>query len=223
LEKGIRYHSVDYVRKEIEDVTDLGFGAISIVDDEFFSNPERDKEIITILKKKRVLWGCQTRVALVLKNKKLIEYAAKDSQIMVGLGVESGDDKILKTIEKGATARQAEEAINFLHDLGVEVYYGLLVGSPGESEETLKNTWRFCERVEGKARLLSVSILQVYPKTKIWSHPDQYDLRWVPSYHAYSGSFTPIWDTPHISTSSLGFTEIYGWAVKFEERFKQKE
>ena len=58
-------------------------------------------------------------------------------------GLESGDEGMLKTLGKGNTVEQNLQAIRWAREAGLEVRGDFIVGTPGETMESLKNTLRF--------------------------------------------------------------------------------
>lgn len=222
FDKGARFHSVDYVHEEIQKISDLGFRAVMIYDDEFFTHPERDREIIELLGLYGCVWRCFGRSDFILRNSELVDFAAENRLKEVLLGVESGDDGTLKAIDKGVTVEENKKAVKFLYDDGVKVKAAMIVGLPGESKETLKNTEKFCEEVAPYVDAWDFTILQVYPGSAIWNNPRKYDLEWTCSYQAYKGMHTEGWNPSPISTSKLSFEEITEWRDRLERRFKRR-
>ena len=63
----------------------------------------------------------------------------------VYLGIESGDQRILKLMEKFADVRRYREAIRKLHDRDILTFASFIVGYPGETRESVMNTLKFVE------------------------------------------------------------------------------
>ncbi|MBU1449325.1 B12-binding domain-containing radical SAM protein, partial [Patescibacteria group bacterium] len=218
----VRYHSVDYVKQEVEDIVDRDFGAIALYDDEFFTFPKRDKQIIELLGEHQVAWRCFGHSKYVLKNRELVEQASRSGLREVLLGIESGSDGILSAINKGATVEMNEEAIKILHSFKISVKAALIVGLPGESEKTLKETEEFCERVSPFVDMWDFCPFAVYPGSEVYKHPERFDIKFDKRdiYRAYKGMNAEGWEPPHISTSNLSFERIIEQRDKLERRFK---
>lgn len=117
---------------------------------------------------------------------------------MIGLGVESGNDSILKSLKKSATVSEMEKAIKTACELGyiVELYF--LIGAPGE-------TWSDFERTVELALKYPVMIasfyhLLPYPHTELFevAEKNNYLLR-DPEEYLNDGSQrrnTPFLSTP---------------------------
>jgi radical SAM PhpK family P-methyltransferase len=63
----------------------------------------------------------------------------------VFLGLESGDPGILKNMAKHADPDKYRYAIRRLNEVGISSFASIIVGFPGETEETFANTRRFLE------------------------------------------------------------------------------
>jgi len=96
----VRFHSVEWCAEEIEQIAELGFPAVMLYDDEFFTYPKRDKQIIRILGEYGMVWRCFLRSDYAMKNIEMIKEATDNGLREVLIGIESGSDKILKIINK---------------------------------------------------------------------------------------------------------------------------
>lgn len=56
-----KLHSIERVIKEFTQIAELGFKSVSIIDDEFLWNEERDIEICNGIKKLNLEWSCLAR------------------------------------------------------------------------------------------------------------------------------------------------------------------
>jgi radical SAM superfamily enzyme YgiQ (UPF0313 family) len=67
------------------------------------------------------------------------------------LGAESGDDKILKSMNKRITLDQIDKSIRLIRKAGIQSLVSILVGVPGENEISLRNTIQMMERIPADA------------------------------------------------------------------------
>jgi len=99
----------------------------------------------------------------------------KDSGLTsITLGVESGDDTILKNINKRATVKQNKEAILNAKKNGVPVRCSLMYGNPGENKETLINTIKFIEETQPDE--WNLAILTPIPGSAFWNEPEKHGI-----------------------------------------------
>jgi anaerobic magnesium-protoporphyrin IX monomethyl ester cyclase len=63
--------------------------------------------------------------------------------VRVFLGIESGNDLVLKTMKKQATTKQAEDAVYTLKKARIQVGAFFILGYPGENDRTVLDTVNF--------------------------------------------------------------------------------
>lgn len=218
----LKYHSLDFVREEIEDIKKHGFSSIMIYDDEFFTFPERDEKIVEMLGNNNIKWRCFGHSLYIIRNKDLVKKAADNGLREVLLGIESGSRKILKVIRKGTTPELNEKAIKLLYDLGIRVKAACIVGLPSESKETLRESWEWYSKVRNYITDWDFTVCTPYPGSDIYNHPEKYDFFFDRSsiYTAYKGYGTKDWIPPKIWTSKLTFEEMMKARDEFEREFK---
>ena len=218
-DKGIKFCSIQHIKREIQEIADIGFRAIMIYDDEFFAFPKRDLQIARLLKKYGMTWRCFSRSDLILRNKELIKFAAKNGLREVLIGVESANDEILKSIEKGTSVEMNKEAIKFLHSSGINVKCAMIVGLPGENEKSLEKMWQFCEEVEPYTYDFDFTIYAPLPESKIWKNPENYDISFDKNYLPYKTK--PNEYKCMVRTKNLSGEELLLWRKNLEKRFKK--
>eukprot|EP01006_Ploeotia_vitrea_P004074 TRINITY_DN113785_c0_g1_i1.p1 TRINITY_DN113785_c0_g1~~TRINITY_DN113785_c0_g1_i1.p1 ORF type:complete len:451 (-),score=24.51 TRINITY_DN113785_c0_g1_i1:68-1375(-) len=145
----VRGWSVPQVLDELEHlVTNFGIKEVTFFDDVFTVKPSRLRELCTgmIERKLGLSWYCNARADQV--SVKLASLMREAGCHQVFLGFESGDDRILKTINKGATVVQLERGAAILKEAGINRSVGFVVGLPGESDESIERTIALFHRVK---------------------------------------------------------------------------
>lgn len=98
----------------------------------------------------------------------------------VFVGFESGNDKILKNLNKGTNTKRNLEAAQRLIDNGIGIFASYILGGPGETEETIEDTFNLAKRISeygaGKGpdgrnlvELSNASPFIVMPGTRIYN------------------------------------------------------
>ena len=217
---GIRFRSSENVLKEALEIKELGFKALMCYDDEFLFSLKRDREIFEGFNKLGLIWRCFTRADLLLKNPEMAEFMAKNGCREVLIGVESGDDDILRNINKGTTAKINEKAIKTLHAAGIRVKAAMIIGLPGETNETLKNTYEFCERLDPYVSDWDFSVLIPYPGSDLYENSNKYDIKFDKKDIYKPFKMNEGWEAL-VSTESLTREEITKKRNEFHARFKK--
>ena len=84
------------------------------------------------------------------------------------MGFESGDPQILKNIKKGATVERARAFAKDCHDLGLTIHGDFILGLPGETKESIRNTINFAKSLD--VETIQVSIAHAYPGTEFYEY-----------------------------------------------------
>src|SRR5277367_1473125 len=84
------------------------------------------------------------------------------------VGFESGDPQILKNIKKGATVERARDFTRDCHDLGLTIHGDFILGLPGETKESIRNTINFAKSLD--VETIQVSIAHAYPGTEFYDY-----------------------------------------------------
>jgi radical SAM superfamily enzyme YgiQ (UPF0313 family) len=121
---------------------------------------------------------------------------------MIGLGVESGDDRVLKSLKKSATVKVMEDAIKAACDLDYLVELYLLIGAPGETPQDFDKTVSLATRYP----VMTASFYHIlpYPHTELFdtAKKNGYLLR-GPEEYLNDGSQRR--NTPFISTPEFPY------------------
>lgn len=84
----------------------------------------------------------------------------------VSIGIESGSQKILDNVNKRIKIQDAKNTISVLKNVGIKQYTSFIVGLPGETLETMKQTRDFI--LETTPSGFQVSSFVPYPRTKLY-------------------------------------------------------
>lgn len=138
---GLKYRqrSMDNVLLEIDYlVKKFNINIFNLLDELFSLDEERIYDFIKRIKKYNIRWAAQWRAGNV--NKSILK-ALKDSAILqIGIGVESMSDKILRSMKKGTTKAQVEQAYELALNEGVRAVGNIILGDPEETEQTIKES-----------------------------------------------------------------------------------
>lgn len=168
----VRLRSSENVIDEVKEVKRLGFDAIQFYDDTFTVSRKRLYKICDGLRKLEMKWRCFIHANTV--NKEDLKYMKMSGCVEVGMGVESGNNLILKTINKKIDINRAIQICNLAHEVGLRIKTFLIIGLPGESYETVNSTIRFLELA--KPDDFDYSIYTPFPNTKIWNEKENFDI-----------------------------------------------
>ncbi|MBW8687201.1 PhpK family radical SAM P-methyltransferase [Chitinophaga rhizophila] len=93
----------------------------------------------------------------------------------VFLGIESGSNRILKNMDKAATAEHYRRGIELLKKYEIATFGSFIIGFPGETEETVRETVDFIEETE--MDFYRTQQWYFEPITPIWKQKDKYKIK----------------------------------------------
>ena len=137
-------------------------------DDTFTDNIERTEEIARLLGKLGVTWSCNAKANVPYETLKIM----KDNGLRLLLvGFESGNQQILFNIKKGMRVEFARRFSSDCHKLGIKVHGTFIVGLPGETHETIKETIAFAKEIN--PHTIQVSLAAAYPGTFLYNQAQE--------------------------------------------------
>jgi len=134
-------------------------------DDTFNIQRPRTIELCAKLKPLKLTWSCTSRVTTDYETLKAMKEAG--CRLLI-VGYESGDPQILKNIKKGATIERARQFTKDCHKLGLVVHGDFILGLPGETHETIRNTVAFAKELD--VETIQVSVAHAYPGTELYDY-----------------------------------------------------
>lgn len=143
-----RSFSPSYIVKEMKHlIRDYKARDIAFVDSTFTPSKNRVYGIIEEIKKYNleVSWTCSVRVDVL--DEELLRAMKNAGCWRVRLGIESGNDEVLKFIKKGITKYQVEKVANWAYEIGLEPKGFFMIGHPTETIHTIEETIRFASKL----------------------------------------------------------------------------
>lgn len=164
-----RCHSMRYFVDHLEFLRDrFGLRAFRIDDEVFTLDRARCLAICEEILRRGldITFDCYSRVNRF--DHELAAALRRAGCRMVWFGIESGADELLASMNKGQTAALAARAVAEAKRAGLAVCCNVLVGYPGETQETILRTLLFLGQL--RPDRLSVQRLRVMPGTEVFEH-----------------------------------------------------
>ncbi len=159
----VRLLSPQRVVQEIQILNRLGIGNIHMYADLFTVNREQVMSICELILKEglKIKWTCNSRVDYV--DEEMLTIMGRAGCWMISWGIESGNEMILKKAAKGANPKKANQALTWARSAGIRNWGYFIIGLPGETLETIRETIDF-----SKTLPLDIALFHVaapYPGT----------------------------------------------------------
>ncbi len=137
-------------------------------DDTFTDDLPRAEAIAAELGKLGISWACNAKANVPYASlKKLKEGGLR----LLLVGYESGNQQILHNIKKGMRIEVAEQFTKDCHTLGIQIHGTFILGLPGETLETMRETREFAKRIN--PHTVQISLAAPYPGTFLYNQAVQ--------------------------------------------------
>ena len=162
-----RARPAESVIEEMAEIAELGYDHVWMSDDLFTLNYKRTMELCRQVEAARLplTWECLSRVTQV--DYELFDQMKRAGCKQIFFGIESGDEGVLKQMQKGIRPEQAQEAVTACVRAGIKAAGFFMVGYLGETEESLLKTIRFSSHLP--LDYVSYTIAYPLPGTKFYS------------------------------------------------------
>jgi anaerobic magnesium-protoporphyrin IX monomethyl ester cyclase len=151
----------EYIVNNFPDIKEIG-----IEDDCFTANPSRVKNICELIIKRniKIKWYCNARGDVDYNTLKLMKKAGCR---LVTVGFESGCQDVLDNIHKNEKVEKYYAFAQDAHRAGILVHGCIMTGNPGDTRETLKQSYEFARKINCDS--MQFYPLYVYPGTEAYT------------------------------------------------------
>lgn len=145
LKSRYRIRSRELVLSDIEDLVNLGVKRICFIDEDFFANKRKTLELLDGMEKKGLTprWYANVRANYLRPdylNAELLQKMKRCGCEMLGIGAESGSQRILDMLKKDITVGDILNAARSLEKAKIKAYFSFMTGLPGEDEYDFRQT-----------------------------------------------------------------------------------
>ncbi len=159
----VRTRSPENVLAELKVLYEMGIRNVHMYADLFTVSREQVMGICEgiIEAGLNIKWMCNSRVNYV--DEEMLAMMARAGNWLIAWGLESGSAQILKNVSKGTRLEQAERALKWAKEAGIMNWGYFIIGLPGETEATIRETIDFA-----KALPLDIALFHIaapYPGT----------------------------------------------------------
>lgn len=174
--KGVRFHNIDYVKRELTDLVNNGAKTFMFLDEVFtLKRQKRLYPLLDFMKDLNITFRntCKPSYDKPEDFKRLKEAGCD----CIGTGTETGSNKILNLMNKGCTVKDNYETIQMIKDSGIIARCYFMFGFPGETEETMTETLEFIEKADPDQ--ISTFTFTPFPGNEVWINPEKFGITWM--------------------------------------------
>lgn len=177
----------------------------------FTKNKERVFDLCDRLIELKIHWVTETRANLI--DEEILTMMKRAGCFQINIGVETGDsDILLKVGKRGVTINDYKNIFKFAKEIGLLTQAHVILGLPGETEETIQNTYKLiCELNPDN---LNVNVATPFPGTELYKVAEEKG--WIKSknWKKYT-HFDAVMKVEHLSVDELNKQR-----EKFLKKFK---
>ena len=158
-----RLRSPELIMEELWQLKKLGINTIHMYADLFTVNRDQVVDLCQrmIAEDIDLRWMCNSRVDFV--DEEMLQLMGQAGCWLISWGIESGNEQILKHAHKGANPAKAERALRWAKSAGIKNWGYFIIGLPGETEDTIRETIEFSKKLPLDIALFHVAA--PYPGT----------------------------------------------------------
>jgi radical SAM superfamily enzyme YgiQ (UPF0313 family) len=146
-------------------------------------------------------WACNTHVKSLYEKPELVEKMKKAGCWMIAVGIESGDDQVLKNIKKQTTAEQIGSVVRMINAAGIEAWGYFVLGLPGDTPQTLEKTIKFALSLPLK--IAKFDIGAPYPGTEFYFWAKDHNYLRVQEYEDFDQNASAVVEYPNLSREEI--------------------
>ena len=143
-------------------------------------------------------WVCFSRVDTV--DEELLRAMKEAGCHQIMYGIESANLDILKNIGKHTDLEQAEETVRITKKVGIDVRAAFMLGNPGETEQTMKETLDFAIKLNPDLAIFNVTT--PFPGTEMFDWADKNSYLLTKNWDDYDLAH-PVMELPTVSAARV--------------------
>jgi radical SAM superfamily enzyme YgiQ (UPF0313 family) len=162
----LRFHSPKWFADEIQTLVKNGFTHFYISDDTFIMDKQRVIEFCDLIidRKIDITWHAISRVDFI--DADILFAMRKAGCNLLSFGVESGSEKIRKTLGKPIKQEKIREAFSLTTSYGILPRAYFIYGSPGETDETIQESIDLLNSIRPLSAIFYMLVL--FPGTHLY-------------------------------------------------------
>jgi radical SAM PhpK family P-methyltransferase len=165
--------SIEHELNALNDISSLT--SIYFIDDTFNVPVKRFKEILKMIIKNKYKFRWHSYFRCQFADREMIELMKESGCEGIYLGLESGNDEILRNMNKAVTVEKYRRGIELIKRFDLVTFGSFIIGFPGETQETVRDTIDFIEELE--LDFYRLHLWYYEPIAPMWKQRDKYKIK----------------------------------------------
>lgn len=156
--KSVRCRSAESVVRELEYLAAHNVRNIIFLADLFTCDREGVMRLCELILNRglRVRWACNSRVDTI--DEPMARRMREAGCWLIAFGIESGSQAVLDACRKDTTVEKARETVSMVHRTGIKAWGYFIIGLPGETRATIRETIDFAKSLPLDIALFHVAV-----------------------------------------------------------------
>lgn len=168
IDPKMRYRDLGFIKNELVLLKEkYGVKRVNFFDDNFALDKKRVYEISKVLKELGMKYQFSIRINQLTEE--FVKTIAGAGCVCLYLGIESGNERVSRFINKNFTLKMIREKIELLQKYNLTYHASFLINLPTETKEELNDTKRLALEIGGET-VSSFSLYAPYPKTRLYEY-----------------------------------------------------
>jgi len=164
---GIRYRSPDKVIEEIDVlVNDYGVKNIKIIDEMFVLNNEHVSKICDLIGERGYSLNIWAYARINTVDESMLRRLKGAGFTWLAYGIESGNDRVLKSVTKGITVEKIKQTVRLTQEIGINVIGNYILGLPEDDFASMQDTMNLA--MELNCEFMNLYCATAYPGSLLY-------------------------------------------------------
>ena len=163
---GVRFRSIDNVMEELKYIRRFGIKNLVFYDDSITTNKKRIIDLCKAMVNRELDFHYQIQARLDQIDDEVMEWLVKSGCTQMGVGIESGNPEILKSIGKSQTIPFMLDKCKIIKKYPVSLRCSYIMGWIEETDKQILDTIQLAKIIDSDENAFSIAT--PYPGTRMW-------------------------------------------------------
>ncbi len=171
----VRYKTARRIFNEVQRLNAIGVKNIGIWDSNFTFPKSRVIEFARLINEhnlNHLRFNSYARITDL--DEEVVKSMKSAGWNMIYIGIESGNDKVLKLANKGTNADMIREKMALVQKYKIIPWCSFIIGLPGETPKSLQDTFNLIKDL--KLEYINLQVLRIRHGSPLYENPQKFDL-----------------------------------------------
>ena len=176
INKTVQFRDKKNIEEEVKQIKGLGYEAVYFYNESHTINKQHAFEVGEIMKRHKMKYRLETRANLI--DEEISRMLSNTGCMMVALGIESGDDKVLDAINKKEHVDDYRRTVKMLSRDGIPTKGYFIMGLPQQDLTSALKSIELAKELKKEGMIMAdFYMLTPFPGSPITANPEKYGVR----------------------------------------------